>query len=135
MGHIRCGIVLVDYNIKKILIVRGTDTKIWSLPKGKLNIGETYTHCATRETEEETGIIIPEEECKDYIKIKDYIYYKIYTDATKLNLSNEITREIDLRIWATLDEIATLVCNSSLRSIINKTFLQELRQAAIIEAN
>jgi 8-oxo-dGTP pyrophosphatase MutT (NUDIX family) len=40
----------------QILLQRRRDTGQWALPMGAMELGETVTQCAVRETEEETGI-------------------------------------------------------------------------------
>ncbi|MGW4406063.1 NUDIX hydrolase [Nonomuraea sp. NPDC004702] len=50
-----CGTVTVD-DAGRILMQRRRDTGQWALPMGKMEIGETPSQCAIRETEEETGV-------------------------------------------------------------------------------
>ncbi len=50
-----CGVLAVDEN-GQILLQRRRDTGQWALPMGKMEIGETPSQCAIRETKEETGI-------------------------------------------------------------------------------
>ncbi|MEV1004343.1 NUDIX domain-containing protein [Nonomuraea sp. NPDC050202] len=50
-----CGTVTVD-DAGRILMQLRRDTGQWALPMGKMEIGETPSQCAVRETEEETGI-------------------------------------------------------------------------------
>jgi 8-oxo-dGTP pyrophosphatase MutT (NUDIX family) len=50
-----CGVLAVDGH-GRILVQRRRDTGQWALPMGKMELGETPTQCAVRETEEETGI-------------------------------------------------------------------------------
>jgi 8-oxo-dGTP pyrophosphatase MutT (NUDIX family) len=52
-----CGTVTVD-QAGRILMQRRRDTGQWALPMGKMEIGETPTQCAVRETEEETGVLV-----------------------------------------------------------------------------
>lgn len=42
----------------RILLQRRRDTGQWALPMGKMEIGETPSQCAVRETEEETGVTV-----------------------------------------------------------------------------
>ncbi|GAB3949276.1 NUDIX hydrolase [Micromonospora vulcania] len=50
-----CGVLAVD-DQGAILLQRRRDTGQWALPMGKLEIGETPSECAIRETREETGV-------------------------------------------------------------------------------
>ncbi|WP_030438159.1 NUDIX domain-containing protein [Actinoplanes subtropicus] len=50
-----CGALVVD-DTGRILMQKRRDTGQWALPMGKMELGETPTECAIRETEEETGI-------------------------------------------------------------------------------
>ncbi|MGW0808425.1 NUDIX hydrolase [Nonomuraea sp. NPDC002799] len=50
-----CGTVTVD-DVGRILMQCRRDTGQWALPMGKMEIGETPSQCAVRETEEETGV-------------------------------------------------------------------------------
>lgn len=50
-----CGVLAVN-DRGEILLQRRRDTGQWALPMGKMEIGETPTQCAVRETREETGV-------------------------------------------------------------------------------
>jgi 8-oxo-dGTP pyrophosphatase MutT (NUDIX family) len=50
-----CGVLAVD-DQGAILLQRRRDTGQWALPMGKMEIGESPTECAIRETREETGV-------------------------------------------------------------------------------
>ncbi|WP_084960044.1 NUDIX hydrolase [Thermoactinospora rubra] len=52
-----CGTVTVDEQ-GHILLQRRRDTGQWALPMGKMEIGETPSQCAIRETYEETGVLV-----------------------------------------------------------------------------
>ena len=51
------GILAVDDN-GRLLLQRRRDTGQWAIPMGKMELGETPTECAVRETLEETGISV-----------------------------------------------------------------------------
>ncbi|HXP18235.1 MAG TPA: NUDIX domain-containing protein [Streptosporangiaceae bacterium] len=48
--------VFVTDGAGAILLLRRTDTGLWTIPTGGLKKGETISHCAIRECEEETGL-------------------------------------------------------------------------------
>lgn len=50
---IAAGGVVVNTHHQVLLIYR---RKVWDLPKGKLDDGESIEHCALREVQEETGV-------------------------------------------------------------------------------
>lgn len=50
-----CGTLAVNEE-GQILLQRRRDTDQWALPMGKMELGETPSECAVRETFEETGI-------------------------------------------------------------------------------
>lgn len=52
-----CGVLAADEQ-GRILLQRRRDTGQWALPMGKMEIGETPTQCAVRETQEETGVLV-----------------------------------------------------------------------------
>lgn len=52
-----CGVLAVD-EAGRILLQRRRDTGQWALPMGKMELGETPTQCAIRETAEETGVLV-----------------------------------------------------------------------------
>lgn len=52
-----CGVLAVD-DQGRILLQRRRDTGQWALPMGKMELGETPTQCAVRETAEETGVLV-----------------------------------------------------------------------------
>ena len=60
---IRCGGIILNKSLDSVLIVLNRDSLSkgepkWGLPKGHINHNELLHHCAKREIEEETGIII-----------------------------------------------------------------------------
>jgi ADP-ribose pyrophosphatase YjhB (NUDIX family) len=48
--------VVVENDEGEILIIRRTDNDNWALPGGAVDLGESVTQAAIRETKEETGI-------------------------------------------------------------------------------
>ncbi|MCK9899972.1 NUDIX hydrolase [Parafrankia colletiae] len=49
------GSAIVADDQGRILLQRRSDSGNWALPGGKMDIGETFADCVTRETKEETG--------------------------------------------------------------------------------
>src|SRR5215469_8953993 len=52
-----CGVLAVDDN-GRVLLQRRRDTGQWALPMGRMELGETPSQCAIRETREETGVLV-----------------------------------------------------------------------------
>lgn len=52
-------IILLDER-KRLLLVHRADNKLWGLPAGLLELGESLEECARRELKEETGILATE---------------------------------------------------------------------------
>ena len=48
--------VIVVNDQDEILLIRRTDNGNWAVPGGGMDLGESITHTAVRETQEETGI-------------------------------------------------------------------------------
>lgn len=42
----------------RVLLQRRTDNGMWALPGGAMNLGESLSDCAVRETREETGLTV-----------------------------------------------------------------------------
>jgi 8-oxo-dGTP pyrophosphatase MutT (NUDIX family) len=49
------GVVMLNENLDKVLLIRSWQRQQWSFPKGKISKGETHLACAIREATEETG--------------------------------------------------------------------------------
>jgi 8-oxo-dGTP pyrophosphatase MutT (NUDIX family) len=52
-----CGVLAIN-DSGEILMQRRRDTGQWALPMGKMELGETPSQCAVRETHEETGVLV-----------------------------------------------------------------------------
>ena len=52
-----CGVLGLDGR-GRVLLQRRRDTGQWALPMGKMELGETPSQCAIRETREETGVLV-----------------------------------------------------------------------------
>ncbi len=46
----------------RVLLIRRSDNKMWALPAGGIEAGESVTDCLRREVREETGLIVESEE-------------------------------------------------------------------------
>jgi 8-oxo-dGTP pyrophosphatase MutT (NUDIX family) len=80
----------------KVLLVRITGSKIWSMPKGKRESGEESWDCAVREFEEETGIDISDTATRDMesvsiLKTNFFLLEADYPIPTRRYRTNEIS--------------------------------------------
>lgn len=122
-----CGVILLDKNSKKVLIIFQKESLKWGLPKGHLKeiekINNLYYDCAKRELLEETGIMINNHKHKNLgtFIIRDKLFYV-------LQLSREIalykpidTVEIGAIKWLELSEIIPFLnkynCNVTLKEL------------------
>jgi len=115
----RCGCICIKYmfDTPHILVVRGAQSHIWSLPKGCIKDGESEKECAIRETHEETGLTINLPDTSIRISINHNVYFVVHLDQhEKFNIVDKC--EIDKVHWMTLDECKHVVCNKDLRSIL-----------------
>jgi 8-oxo-dGTP pyrophosphatase MutT (NUDIX family) len=72
--NVSCGVILTD--ISSILLGHSTGNNFWDIPKGMLEEDETFVQAAIRETKEEFGLILHEDELID-IGLFDYNKYKM----------------------------------------------------------
>lgn len=119
-----CGTLVID-DSGRVLMQRRRDTGQWALPMGKMEIGETPTECAVRETLEETGI---EVEVVGLVGIySDPHHIVAYSDG-EVRQEYEVTllarplsgrptenEEASAVGWFTLDEIGDLDVHGSMR--------------------
>lgn len=84
--------VIVTNKAGDILLIRRTDNNNWALPGGAIDLGESLTQAAIRETREETGITC---------EITGLV--GIYTDPTHLihyTSNNEVRQEFSIVLTA-----------------------------------
>lgn len=117
-GVVRCG-----PRDPRIAVVRRAKYDDWSLPKGKLDPGETFTEAAVREVFEEAAC---RAEIREFIGAVDYqarerpkvvLYYAM--DAVEL-LSFEPNTEIEALEWITPREAAERLTYGLERQILGR---------------
>jgi 8-oxo-dGTP pyrophosphatase MutT (NUDIX family) len=129
----RCGIILITHLERRtklldeglsILIVRGCDSGIWSLPKGVKNEWETEEQCGVREMYEETGIKVVLEPDNTKLEINGNVYFFVHIDGKDMTdedfrefecqqrISND---EIDKVSWVSFNKLKYYDCNKDLR--------------------
>lgn len=80
----RSGCIILNYETGKCLIIQSYH-QYWGLPKGRVEENETHIQCAIRETYEETGIELTEQDFQKKFNIfnGDGTYFLV--DGTELN--------------------------------------------------
>ena len=102
-GRAAGGIVLRD---GRVLVVHRQRYDDWSLPKGKLKLGESWEAAALREVEEETGLRcrLGEPAGSTRWGLKEVRYFRMTCDGEPRPQS-----EVDEVRWVELDEAAALL--------------------------
>ncbi len=96
----------------KVLVVHRPRYDDWSLPKGKLEPGETSLACALREVQEETGLVCePGEELPEahYLDRKDRSKTVRYWAMQPVSGRFHPNHEVDEIRWVNLDELASIL--------------------------
>lgn len=113
---------VVEKDGKLLMIYR---RKVWDIPKGKLDKGETIEQCAVREVEEETGVKVEIDKEIDavwhtYTNRKKYILKKTYWYAMRClddkNMEPQKGEGIKKVEWMDLEEVRKAL-HDSYRSI------------------
>lgn len=113
---------VVEKEGKLLMIYR---RKVWDIPKGKLDKGETIEQCAVREVEEETGVKVEIDQEIDavwhtYTNRKKYILKKTYWYAMRClddkNMEPQKGEGIKKVEWMDLEEVRKAL-HDSYRSI------------------
>jgi len=104
----RAGLIL--FNRGKILLVFGKSSKKWSFPKGRKNNEEELSlYCAIREFEEETGILLTNEEIcqiKFFFRTSHCVYYSIEINHDIDFIQNpKFNHEISKVRYVSIDEL------------------------------
>ena len=119
---IEAGGGIVEKDGKLLMIFR---RKVWDIPKGKLDKGETIEECAVREVEEETGVKVKVDKKIDavwhtYVTKKKYVLQKTHWFAMHCiddkNMAPQKGEGIKQVEWMTLEEVRKAL-HDSYRSI------------------
>ncbi|PKR76847.1 DNA mismatch repair protein MutT [Halalkalibacillus sediminis] len=109
--------VCVNENNEILMVLQGKpeETKMWSVPSGGKEEGESFEECCIREIEEETGYHV---RVVDRVKVKDmkspradidvevhYFQVEIVGGEEKIQDPDELIYEID---WKSVEEIREL---------------------------
>jgi NADH pyrophosphatase NudC (nudix superfamily) len=122
MGFLRTndcvfGCILISKD-GKICLVQGRSTRKWSFPKGHPNQGESPFQCASRETTEETGIVIPWQTHRP-VKLAIGYYYIIFVDEQYQPCSRD-SREIIQVGWFSVNELTSIKGNVDVNAFLKR---------------
>ncbi len=122
----RCGVIFTRLNSvnnqQEFIVVRGRICSIWSFPKGRMEIDDLNEYeCASREVEEETGIVISPHFISKLprMSIGKNIYY-IYNVPSNFNFSFKIVdfNEVAEVCWKSVDDFKNITSNKDVRAVL-----------------
>lgn len=122
----RAGLVVLTFDRASVLLVKGSKSGKWSLPKGKVEPNETTIQAAIRECQEETGLTRNEYTLLDKLFVKNHctIYEaQLGSQSRPLRVDPARVNEIEEIRWVPLDALHSYVsdANDSLRYFIAHT--------------
>ena len=124
---IKCGCIIFNKDLDKIVLVQNRymyDVGInkWGLPKGHLEKDESLSICASRETNEETGLDLKILDSMYKIKINNTFYFPIKININSYNayLLPKDLKEIKCAKWFSIDSINVLVNRETRIFLANK---------------
>lgn len=127
MKHIeQCGIVLMNKDLSKVLIVLQRESKKWGVPKGHLNDYEmqtaSYFQCAKRELFEETGVWLNFVKNKTIgtLVFKGKFFYVIQINKDMLWTKPNDKNEIEKTMWLHISYLENFVKNNDCNSTLNR---------------
>lgn len=125
------GIALLNKDMTKMILVQGTESSLWSFPRGKISKGEDDLVCAVREVKEETGF-----DATNYVNEKDVVERTVYGKNFKIYVARnvpedykfepEVRNEIALIQWHDIKGLQKMVKQSPNKFFIVGPFLKPL---------
>lgn len=106
---------------REFLVVARPHRGDWSLPKGKLDVGETLERCALREVLEETGLTcvlglrLPAQRYIDHRGRSKEVTYWTMTVSAGVFTPNA---EVDEVVWLAVDEAARMLSYETDRAVL-----------------
>lgn len=125
------GIALLNKDMTKMILVQGTESNLWSFPRGKISKDEDDLVCAVREVKEETGF-----DATNYVNEKDVVERTVYGKNFKIYLARnvpedykfepEVRNEIALIQWHDIKGLQKAVKQQHNKYFIVGPFLKPL---------
>lgn len=117
-----------DHGVWKVLVILHREGNHWGFPKGKANPNETALESATRELQEETGLLVesilqnePLTECYQFRSKKQFIIKSVHyfpaIVSGELHLQEEEIREAK---WLTIPQALDQLTFKEARHILQK---------------
>lgn len=111
----------------EVILVHRRQPRLWALPKGTPDVGETIVETAVRETREETGLAVEAEEPVESIS---YFFVRGHTRFHKTvhfflmrpigGAIEEHDHEFDEVRWVQLEEALELLTHATERAIVER---------------
>jgi 8-oxo-dGTP pyrophosphatase MutT (NUDIX family) len=113
----KAGVLLYDESRGSVLLVQSRGN-LWGIPKGTLELNETFPEAAVREVFEETGIKLDGVNKSKYIKIpdQDCVYYFLNYAQCDVKIQGHIEGNDANGIgWVKLECMETLILESKIK--------------------
>lgn len=121
---IKCGTIILNYDLSEILLVKNNYSNKWGAPKGHRNNNETYADCAKRETLEETSIKLQFDDNFPKIKVNSSYYFPIIAIKLNKNLVPYDKNEISEIKWFKIKDLENLDINYETKNLLKFKFNQ-----------
>ena len=112
--------------LPEIVLVHRPAYDDWSLPKGKLDAGETLEQACLREVEEETGLrcrLLRPIACTRYVDRKGRLKVVFYWQLRALGGRFRPTQEVDELRWLTVEESVEVLSHEQDRRLVREAEL------------
>ena len=112
--------------VKQVAVIHRPQHSDWSLPKGKLDKGETFEQAAVREVEEETGVRaelgreLPRATYNDRRGRPKVVRYWLMKPLDKAKTKFKPNSEVDELRWLELDDATDLLDYEHDRELVRK---------------
>lgn len=125
------GACLFNASCSKVLLIQGTELKLWSFPRGKIGKGESDVECSVRETKEEIGFdILPFIDPRQYVERtvhgKNFKIYLVKGIPEDTLFVPEVRNEIAEIKWFDVKPLAKKVRSNPNRYFLVPAMLEQM---------